>query len=122
MSSVLNADELMHFGVKGMKWGVRRKSKHSSDYTESRAMKRRGVKNLSTAELKKLNSRMQAEQQYKQLNPSLFNRGTKALGTAAAVLGSVGAVSAGIKKYGPAGKKAGLAILGVIGSTVLKNH
>jgi 2'-5' RNA ligase len=68
---------LEHFGVKGMKWGVRRADK--SDSTESASedaraakeattkLKSSGVKSLSNKELKDLVERMSLEQRYSTL-------------------------------------------------------
>lgn len=47
----------------------------SEDYTNARAMQKRGTKNLSTKELKDLTTRLQLEQQYKNLNPSDVKKG-----------------------------------------------
>ena len=73
-------DELTHYGVPGMRWGVRRstsstsgpsakkKGPPSDDYKRMQDMKKRGTKNLTTAELKELTGRMQLEKQYKDLS------------------------------------------------------
>ena len=74
--------DIMHFGVLGMKWGVRKKKnsvsrkeqkkrankKTSRDYNEVDFLRKREVKSLSNAQLKKAITRMQLEQQYKQLS------------------------------------------------------
>lgn len=74
--------DIMHFGVLGMKWGVRKKKKSisrkeqkkrankktSRDYNEADFLRKRKVKSLSNAQLKKAITRMQLEQQYKQLS------------------------------------------------------
>lgn len=76
-------NELEHYGVKGMKWGVRkdRSSKSSgpkkkSARSEARAKKKKAAaekkaandpKNLSNDELRKQNERMRLEQEFKRL-------------------------------------------------------
>ena len=75
-------DELFHYGVKGMKWGVRKSNKQlrrerakknansqvSKDYKESAFLRRRNPRSLSNAELKKAINRMQLEKQYRELS------------------------------------------------------
>ena len=47
----------------------------SEDYANARAMRKRGVNNLSTKELKGLTTRLQLEQQYKNLNKTDLEKG-----------------------------------------------
>lgn len=64
---------LEHHGIKGMKWGVRRKRNsktgrvESSDSKTARRLKKKRLSEMSNEELAKLNKRMQLERQYKQL-------------------------------------------------------
>lgn len=68
---------LAHYGVKGMRWGVRRnadgstsrtgKRMKSEDHKEAESLKKKRVSEMSNQELRKLNERMQLEQNYKQL-------------------------------------------------------
>jgi len=70
---------LSHFGIKGMRWGVRSKSQTSSgsdgstDFqtakTAATKAKKSGTKSLSNAELKILIERMNLEQQYSRIVP-----------------------------------------------------
>lgn len=100
------ADEILsHFGIRGMKWGIRRKTgsdglvssrgstkKGSEDFMTSRQLKTKGSKHLSTKELQTLTQRMQLEKQLRELNASDYTRGME---TAKAVL-SVGTTVASI--------------------------
>jgi len=52
-------DDLMHHGIKGMRWGVRKSSSGQSTNSPP--------KNLSDEELKRAVERMRLEQQYKDL-------------------------------------------------------
>lgn len=59
-------DEILaHYGVKGMKWGVRRK--RGSDGKASAGTEKPKAKDLSDDELRKAVSRMQMERQYNDL-------------------------------------------------------
>lgn len=82
----MDQNELSHYGVPGMKWGVRRsgtsskssknkKGPPSDDYKRMQEMKKRGTKNLTTAELKELTGRMQLEKQYKDLSKASVSKG-----------------------------------------------
>lgn len=92
----MNEQELKHYGVLGMKWGVRKsrvagsKSKHvsrkkskypdSDDHKEATRLSKKNISSLSNEELRILNNRKQLERQYYQLNmtkpkPSHIKRG-----------------------------------------------
>lgn len=76
---LVSSNALEHHGILGMKWGIRRfqnkdgsltsagKKRNkgpSDDYKESRALKKRGTRNLSNDELRKLNERLKLESDY----------------------------------------------------------
>ena len=102
----MDNNELYHFGIKGMRWGVRRyqnkdgsltptgkKRKSESlheDYIKSHT--RKSSKSMSDAELRSRINRLEMEKKYTQLSTERINKGKayvnksmKALGTVAAL-------------------------------------
>lgn len=82
--------ELYHFGIKGMKWGVRRyqnkdgsltpagkKREKSEDYVRAKDLKKKRLSELSNDELRELNNRMQLESTYRNLKKQNISAGTK---------------------------------------------
>ena len=81
-------EELTHYGIKGMKWGVRRTDEQLSRSEDSAAaaasmakVKSQGISSLSNAEVKKLNERLQLEKTFAQLNPPPASKLKKAMKT-----------------------------------------
>ena len=91
-------NELMHYGVLGMKWGVRRSEAQLArarkkaaknepdheDYTKAHTPK--SIRSMSNAELNERNKRLNAEKQYKQL--------TKKTSTGKKIVNSIAAAGA----------------------------
>lgn len=67
---------LSHHGVKGMRWGVRRKSGGSGG-SSSRTTFKKSPKKLSDVELNKRIKRMETEKKYNQLNKKDLSEGRK---------------------------------------------
>lgn len=73
--------ELMHHGVKGMKWGVRKKRiKDAKRWTSKKQAK---IDGMSDDQLKKANNRLRLEKEYKQLTQTKLEKYRKRVGKAA---------------------------------------
>ena len=93
----MNEDFLEHFGVKGMKWGVKKsenrvKVANSSDHNETRAIMKKSVSAMSNAELQRVNTRRQLETTYSQLNPAAITRGQKFANNALGIAKTTGKI------------------------------
>lgn len=97
-------NELYHYGIRGMKWGVRRYqnkdgtlseagkkrySNWSDDAKTAASIKKKSVNEMSNAELKKVNERVRLEQEYDRLNPGTIKKGIAVAATIAGGLGTI---------------------------------
>ena len=89
----MNNNELYHYGVLGMKWGVRKSRGGGASKTGRRgkttkerppahedykkAHSKKSVREMSDAELRSRINRLDMERRYQELNPSTKNRGRK---------------------------------------------
>lgn len=97
--------ELQHWGIKGMKWGIRRKrpsGESSSDY--DKAHDKKHVSEMSDKELQDRLNRLRNEQQYKELTKKT-NYAAKALKAFIATAGTIAAISGACEKYKKAGQQ-----------------
>lgn len=112
----MESNALMHYGVLGMKWGVRKdrssgssrkrgKSSWSDDAKEARAIKKKKVKQMSNAELKKLNERTRLEQEYSRLSPNVISKGWKTVVATAGAMGTIMAIKNNGSQIVDIGKK-----------------
>ena len=77
----MSHSELMHFGVKGMKWGVRKsRIKNSKKWSSSKQAK---IAGMSDDQLRKANNRLRLEKEYRQLTQTRMERYRNKAGKAA---------------------------------------
>lgn len=77
----MSHSELMHFGVKGMKWGVRKKRiKDAKKWTSKKQAK---IDGMSDDQLRKANNRLRLEKEYKQLTQTKLGKYRKRVEKAA---------------------------------------
>lgn len=73
-----NQKILQHYGVLGMRWGVRKgRSKGSKDYQKSRKLLKKPLRDLSNDEIKSLNTRLQLEKSARNLDSRTVSKGKK---------------------------------------------
>lgn len=76
MGKMINEEELMHYGVMGMRWGVRRASKRSGGSKKGKKKKasqqQQQKRRMSNKELQSRVKRMKLEKQYRELTSELI--------------------------------------------------
>lgn len=123
-------DSIYHFGIKGMKWGIRRyqnkdgsltpqgKIRYSEDY--KRAHSGKNIKEMSDTELRNVNNRLQMERQYSSLTRKT-SRGKKIVQTLITTAGTLAAAEGAYKTYKKYGDQAINSIGNLVVSELRKN-
>ena len=105
--------ELQHHGIKGMRWGVRKKRTTHADYQKAHSKK--SVQEMSDKELRERNNRLQMERQYAQMTKKK-NVGAKVISGLIATAGTIVALEGAYKTYSKYGNMA----LDKVGDWVVK--
>lgn len=107
----MSSNELLHYGVKGMRWGVRKKSSQRSTTSASdarNAVRGKHISQITDRELQAYVNRLNMEQQFSRLNKGKVDRGHD---TAKKILAVGATVNAAVAfAASPVGKKLGRAL------------
>lgn len=101
----MNVDDFLeHYGTRGMRWGVRKAVKVSSDYKKTAAYRNRNPKELTNKQISSINNRINLEVSYRRLNPTKIQVGSAMVKSLVAGLTTAASVYALYNS--PAGKAA----------------
>lgn len=127
---ISNDGELYHYGVTGMKWGIikrknnsstKKKNNISEDAKIANELKKKKTRQMSNAELRKLNERIQLEQSYSRLKPNAVKRGLNFVTSTAAVMGTAMSLYNNSNSIVSLGKKVGNKVVDLLGDLVVKD-
>ena len=111
-----NNYELWHWGIEGMRWGVRRDRKSVEIHDDYRkAHTKKSVKSMSDRELNERNKRLQSEKQYRELTRKT-KRGKQIVNTLISAAGTLAAAESAYKTY----KRFADSAIDGIGNTLMK--
>lgn len=121
--------ELQHYGVKGMRWGIRkaetrsggRRRQMSEDARAVKELKKKKLSQMSNAELRKFNERVQLEQQYSKLKPGVVKKGMQVATTVAAATGTILTLQANGGKLIGIGRTVGNKVIDAAGDMILRD-
>lgn len=115
---------LYHFGIKGMKWGIRRyqnkdgsltaegRQRYNDDYKRAHTGKK--VSEMSDAELRTINNRLQMERQYANLTKKT-SKGKQIVNQIVGIAGTISTIAGAYQTY----KKYGTQAIEAIGDLVI---
>lgn len=98
ISNYESGEELQHYGVKGMRWGVRRASKQLSSATDS-ASRDKAVASLNKHRTKSTQKIQKLEKKQEKLNASLTRSGAKDVAKAAKLEKKASKLDSKVLKY-----------------------
>lgn len=127
--------ELTHHGIKGQKWGVRRFRNADGSLTPAGKKRRRdswsddaksaheikskkSVKQMSNAELRKLNERASLENQYSQLHAANIMRGMAYATVALTAVNTITNIPGALERAASTGAAVATKILGKMGYSI----
>lgn len=127
-------DYLKHHGIKGMKWGVRRteaqlarvrgkakKENWSEDARTVGEIRTKNVKQMSNAEIRKVNERMDLERRYSQLNPGVIKKGSMKVAAATGVMATTLAFYSNADRVVKTGQTVVKKVIDVAGNAVIND-
>lgn len=127
-------DYLQHHGIKGMKWGVRRteaqlarvrgkakKENWSEDAKSVGEIRTKNVKQMSNAEIRKVNERMDLERRYSQLNPGVIKKGSMKVAAATGVMATALAFYSNADRVVKTGQTVAGKVVDIAGNMLIKD-
>lgn len=126
----MDNNELYHFGIKGMKWGVRRYQNKDGTLTNAGRKRRqenthddyrkvhdkKSIKSMSDAELRNRNNRLQMEKQYRDLTKRT-NKGKKIVQAFIGTAGTIAAAESAYRTY----KRLADGVIDKVGDMLMKD-
>lgn len=97
-------DSLKHYGVRGQRWGVRKRVV-SADYRAVSSLRGKKLHEMSNDEIRTIATRMDLERRHRELQPSRIKRGAKGVSNVLAGIAALATAAATIQKLVETGKK-----------------
>ena len=127
-------DYLQHHGIKGMKWGVRRteaqlarvrgkakKENWSEDAKSVGEIRTKSVKQMSNAEIRKVNERMDLVRRYSQLNPGVIKKGSMKVAAATGIMATALAFYNNADRAVKTGQTVATKVVDIAGDMLIKD-